>query len=47
MLVVPKTFTLTSVHENNHADDAPADTARTFEPLMEQAAKRYVAEHTE
>ena len=45
--VPPKTFTLTSVHEHNHADDAPADTARTFEPLMEQAAKRYVAEHTE
>ena len=44
--VPPKTFTLTSVHEHNLAD-APADTARTFEPLMEQAAKRYVAEHTE
>ena len=25
-----KAFTLTSVYEHNHADDAPADTARTF-----------------
>ena len=28
--VPPKTFTLTSVHEHNHADDALADTARTL-----------------
>ncbi|MCP4243202.1 MAG: hypothetical protein GY772_21820, partial [bacterium] len=45
--VPPKTFTLTSINEHKHPDDAQADSSCTFQPLQELAAKRYIADHTE